>query len=50
MYRTSCISDIEADFSATLEKCREVTLDTIKKEKVFYKISGQILKFVAPLF
>lgn len=50
MYRTSCISEIEADFSATLEKCREVTLETIKKEKVFYKISGQILKFVAPLF
>ncbi len=50
MYRTSCISEIEADFSATLEKCREVTLETIKKEKIFYKISGQILKFVAPLF
>lgn len=50
MYRTSCISEIEADFSATLEKCREVTPETIKKEKVFYKISGQILKFVAPLF
>lgn len=50
MYKTSCISEIEADFSATLEKCREVTLETIKKEKIFYKISGQILKFVAPLF
>lgn len=50
MYRTSCISEIEADFSATLEKCREVTLETIKKEKIFYRISGQILKFVAPLF
>ena len=50
MYRTSCISEIESDFSATLEKCREVTLETIKKEKIFYKISGQILKFVAPLF
>ena len=50
MYKTSCITDIEADFLQTLEKCREVTLETIKKEKVFYKISGQILKFVAPLF
>lgn len=50
MYRTSCISEIEADFSATLEKCREVTFETIKKEKIFYRISGQILKFVAPLF
>lgn len=50
MYRTSCISEIEADFSATLEKCREVTLETIKREKIFYRISGKILKFVAPLF
>ncbi len=50
MYRTSCIPQIEADFFKTLTECREVTFDTIKKEKLYYKITGQILKFVAPLF
>lgn len=50
MYRTSCILDIEDDFSETLKKCRQVTPETIKKEKLYYKITGQILKFIAPLF
>ncbi|MDE6774739.1 MAG: hypothetical protein K2J37_00290, partial [Ruminococcus sp.] len=50
MYRTGCIREIECDFQDTLKKCREVTPETIKNEKLFYKISGQILKFVAPLF
>ena len=50
MYRTSCIKEIDADFHATLEKCREVTPETIKKEKKSYKIFGTILKLFAPLF
>lgn len=49
LYRTSCISDIEADFQNTLALCREVTAETIKKEKLFYKITGSILKIFAPL-
>lgn len=50
MYRTSCIYDIEEDFSRTLEKCRLVTKETIKKEKLSYKITGQLMKLIAPLF
>ena len=50
MYRTGCITDIEEDFNETLKKCSEVTPETIKKERFYYKITGQILKFVAPLF
>lgn len=50
MYKTVCIEDIERDFTQTLEQCRQVTPESIKKEKLFYKITGQILKFVAPLF
>ncbi len=50
MYRTGCIRSIERDFQDTLKKCREVTPETIKNEKLFYKIWGRILKFVAPLF
>ncbi|MBR0520686.1 MAG: cardiolipin synthase, partial [Spirochaetales bacterium] len=50
MYGTPCIKEIDADFAATIEKCREVTLETIKKEKKSYKIFGAILKLFAPLF
>ena len=50
MYRTSCIPDIEEDFKDTFKKCRRVTPETIKKESLYYKIMGQVLKFIAPLF
>ncbi len=50
MYGTPCIKEIDADFAATLEKCREVTPETIKKGKKSYKIFGTILKLFAPLF
>ncbi len=49
MYKTSCISDIEADFQETLSKCRPVTAKSIKNEKKSYKIAGLFLKFIAPL-
>ena len=49
MYRTACIPDIERDFQATLAKCRRVTPETIKKEKLFYKAVGQLMQFIAPL-
>lgn len=49
LYRTSCIPDIEADFQATLAKCRMVTPETIKKEKLSVRITGHVLKFLAPL-
>ena len=49
MYKTSCIQEIEADFQETLEKCRTVTPQTIKKEKLFYKLTGPVMRFLAPL-
>ena len=49
IYGSSCISDIENDFSETLKKCREVTEETIKNEKRSYKILGGIMKLIAPL-
>lgn len=49
MYKTNCIYDIEQDFNDTLKRCREVTPETIKKEKFFYKFWGTLLKIVAPL-
>ena len=49
MYKTSCVSEIEADFQETLQKCRVVTPETVRKEKLFYKIAGPVMRFVAPL-
>ena len=49
MYRTDCIPQIEEDFRKTLEKCREVTEEDIKKEKLSYRVTGDLLKWTAPL-
>ncbi len=49
LFRTSCISDIENDFSTTLSECAQVTPETIRNEKLFYKILGGLMKVIAPL-
>ena len=48
-YRTNCVSDIEADFQETLAKCRQVTEETIRHEKLHVKLSGRLMKAFAPL-
>ena len=49
MYGVPCLADMEQDFQATLEKCRAVTPETIKKEKWTLKVMGWLFKAVAPL-
>ena len=49
MYKTDCIVDIEKDFKETLAKCTRVTKETVKKEKLGWKVAGWVLKVVAPL-
>lgn len=49
LYRTECIAKIEQDFQDTLKKCRVVTPESIKKEKMSYKLMGSFMKFIAPL-
>ena len=49
LYKVDCIPEIEQDFQNTLAKCRKVTPETIKNEKIFYKLMGSLIKFVAPL-
>jgi len=49
MYKTDCVADIEKDFEETLSKCREVTSDSIKKEKFSYKLMGSLAKMISPL-
>ncbi len=49
MYKTDCLADMERDFEDTLKKCRRVTFETYKKEKLFMKIVGKAAKAIAPL-
>ncbi len=49
LYRTACITDIEADFQACIAKSRAVTYESIKKEKLTTKLLGSVAKLVAPL-
>ena len=49
LYGVGCIDDIEADFQATLKKCRRVTRQTLKKEKWTRRLVGFLLKALAPL-
>ena len=50
LYKTPCIAEIEQDFQDTLAKCGRVTEETMRQEKLFYRIAGPALKFIAPLF
>ena len=49
LYDTDCIPDIEADFQATLAKCRQVTKETVRHEKWTMKLLGSLMKVAAPL-
>ena len=49
LYRVPCIAEIEQDFQETMAKCRKVTFETVKHEKMSYKLAGILLKFIAPL-
>ena len=49
LYGTSCIPQIEEDFQSTLSKCRQVTPETIRKEKWTVKLTGMLIKVAAPL-
>ncbi len=49
IFRSSCIADIEKDFQSTLARCRRVTPNTIKHEKLYYKLLGRLMRLIAPL-
>ena len=49
LYDVGCIADIEADFQTTLKRCRRVTRQTMKKEKWSRRLTGFVLKALAPL-
>ena len=49
LYRADCIPEIERDFQRTLERCRAVTDETVRHEKLSYRLLGGLMKFLAPL-
>ncbi len=49
LYEADCIEDMVTDFESTASVSRQVTPQSIKKEKLFYKIVGRLMKVVAPL-
>lgn len=49
LFQVPCIREIEVDFQKTVAECREVTLETIRHEKLFYKAVGSVVKILAPL-
>ncbi len=49
MHSTPCIAAIAADFDSCISVSRPVTPQTVRREKLFYKVLGPLLKAVAPL-
>lgn len=49
LYDVPCIGEMKADYLETLGASQEVTLETVKKEKWYVKLVGNLMKFVAPL-
>lgn len=49
LYQVPAIAEIEQDIRETLQKCRRMTLEMCKKEKIGMKIMGRVLRLFAPL-
>ena len=49
LYKAGCIPQIEDDFQATLAKCRQVTKETVRRESFKVKMTGYLMKAIAPL-
>ncbi|MCR1841326.1 cardiolipin synthase [Murimonas intestini] len=49
MYKNSAVADVERDFQETLKKCQKITQEDYKKQKLFNKLAGRVLRLLAPL-
>ncbi|AUW96529.1 cardiolipin synthase [Streptococcus pluranimalium] len=49
MYGSEAVDDVEEDFQETLKKCQRVTYLSLKSRPPLRKISGYLLKTIAPL-
>ncbi len=52
LYMNGCaaVADVERDFQHTLEKCRTISMESVKREKPTMKLMGYCMKVIAPLF
>ena len=49
LYQVPALMDIKTDFAETFAKSALITAEDVKKQSLFYRILGAILKVVAPL-
>ena len=49
LYGCTAVSDVEQDFQDTLAKCRQVTLEDCKNDKLTRRLTGSVLRPLAPL-
>ncbi len=49
LYATECIPAIEADFQKAIARSRQVTMETVHREKWTVKLTGRLMKVIAPL-
>ena len=49
LYKVPQVAEIEEDFNETLKKCQPMSKEDLKKDPVLRKLSGRLLKILAPL-
>lgn len=49
LYKVSALTDIKEDFRDTMGKCREITMEDVRKESLPTRITAALLKVLAPL-
>ena len=49
LFQMPVIDDIERDFHSTLKRCQQVTLESMKHDRLYRKVLGPLLKLFAPL-
>ena len=49
MYKNSEIPKIEKDFQDTLRQCQQMSQEDYKKQPLFNRIAGKVLRLFAPL-
>lgn len=48
-YKSKCVADVERDFLETQAKCKEITMQEIKKKGALYGLLQAVLKVFSPL-
>ena len=49
MSHTPAIAAIEADYQDTLPKCRRITIEDCKRDRLSRRVTGWLLRPLAPL-